>query len=97
MGMGVFEGSTAILGFLEEWMGVYEDFQIEAEEIHDLGNGVTFCIVLQQGRPMGSGGTVQLRYGTCAVWVDGKAVRVWNYPDVDEARAAAERLAEEPR
>jgi ketosteroid isomerase-like protein len=75
-------------------MGAYDDYKIEAEEIHDLGRGVTFSVVLQQGRPAGSGGTVKLRYGTFADWVDGKAVRVWNYPDIDEARAAAERLAE---
>lgn len=97
MGMGAFEGLAAIRGFYEDWMGAYDDYRIKPEEIHDLGNGVTFCVVLQQGRPMGSDGTVQLRYGTCAVWVDGKAVRVWNYPDIDECRAVAERLAEERR
>lgn len=94
MGMGVFKGLTAIRGFYDDWMGAYDDYRIEAEEIYDLGNGVTFCVVLQQGRPAGSDGTVQLRYGTCAEWVDGKAVRVWNYTDIDEARAAAEQLAE---
>jgi len=95
MGMGVFEGLAAIRVFYKDWMGAYEDYRIEAEEIYDLGNGVTFSVILQQGRPMGSGGTVQLRYGSCADWVDGKAVRVWNYPDIGECRAAAERLAEE--
>ncbi len=95
MGMGVFEGLAAIRGFYADWMGAYEDYRIEAEEISDLGNGVTFGVVLQQGRPMGSAGTVQLRYGTLATWVDGKATRVWNYPDIAEARAVAERLAEE--
>jgi hypothetical protein len=29
------------------------------------------------------------------VWEDGLIVRVTNYTDIDEARAAAERLAEE--
>jgi len=29
------------------------------------------------------------------VWVDGKVVRQMSYPDIDEARAAAERLAQE--
>jgi ketosteroid isomerase-like protein len=95
MGMGVFEGRAAIRGFYKDWLGAYEGYRIEPEEIHDLGNGVTWSVVLQQGRPMGSGGTVQLRYGTCATWTDGKAVRVWNYHDIDEARAAAERLAAE--
>jgi ketosteroid isomerase-like protein len=95
MGMGVFEGLAAIRSFYADWMGAYEDYRIEAEEIYDLGNGVTFGVVVQQGRPMGSGGTVKLRYGTFTTWMDGKAERVWNYPDIDEARTAAERLAEE--
>jgi ketosteroid isomerase-like protein len=95
MGMGVFKGLAATRSFYTDWMGAYEDYKIEAEEIHDLGNGVTVGVILQQGRPMGSAGTVQLRYGSCATWVNGKAARVWNYPDVDEARAAAGRLAEE--
>ncbi len=95
MGMGLFEGRVAVRGFYLDWMGAYEDYRIEAEEIHDLGNGVTFGIVVQEGRPMGSLGAVRLRYGSCTQWVDGKAVRVWNYTDIDEARAAAERLAEE--
>ena len=94
MGLGVFKGLAAVSSFYEEWMGAYEDYSIEPEDIYDLGNGVTFGVILQQGRPLGSSGTVQLRYGSCAVWVGGKATHVWNYPDIDEARAAAERLAE---
>ena len=73
MGLGVFEGLVAVRGFYLDWMGAYEDYRIEAEEIHDLGNGVTFGIVVQEGRPMGSLGTVQLRYGTCAQWEIGRA------------------------
>ena len=44
---------------------------------------------------MGSGVTVQLRYANCRGLGGRQAVRALNYPDVDEARAAAERLAEE--
>lgn len=37
----------------------------------------------------------QLRYGTVSVWEDGKIARITHYTDIDEARAAAERLAQE--
>jgi hypothetical protein len=30
-------------------------------------------------------------------WVRGKIIRITGYPDIDEARAAAERLAQERR
>ncbi len=34
-------------------------------------------------------------YAAVSVWADGLAMRVTNHTDIDEARAAAERLAEE--
>jgi limonene-1,2-epoxide hydrolase len=94
-GVGTFNGAAAIRGFLEDWIAAYEEFEIDAEEIADLGNGVTYAVLLQRGRPIGGRGDVHLRAGTVGVWDDGLLERVTNYPDVGEARAAAERLAEE--
>jgi ketosteroid isomerase-like protein len=95
MGMGAFEGRAAARGFLEDWFASYEEYELEAEEILDLGNGVGFRVLNQKGRPVGSSGEVELRYAAVAVWEDGKIVRMTNYNDIDEGRAAAERLAEE--
>ncbi len=96
-GIGRREGAAAIRSFLEDWIGTFEDFEIETEEVHDLGNGVTLSASLQRGRPVGSTGYVQLRYAIVAVWVEGMIERFTTYPDIDAARAAAERLAEERR
>jgi ketosteroid isomerase-like protein len=95
MGMGVFEGQAAARGFLEDWFASYEEYEFEAEEILDLGNGVVFRVLIQKGRPVGSSGEVELRYAAVAVWEDGKIARMTNYTDIDEARAVAERLAKE--
>jgi ketosteroid isomerase-like protein len=95
MGMGTFEGHASVRGFIEDWWGSYEEFEFEAEETLDLGNGVGFRVLIQKGRPVGSSGEVELRYAAVSVWEDGKIVRMTNYTDPDEARAAAERLAEE--
>jgi ketosteroid isomerase-like protein len=94
IGMGVFEGRAAARGFIEDWWGSYEEHEFEAEETLDLGNGVGFRVLIQKGRPVGSSGEVQLRYAAVGVWEDGKIVRMTNYTDIDEARAAAERLAQ---
>ena len=72
MGSARFEGVAAIRGFFEDWFGAYEEFEIEAEEILDLGNGVVFAVTRQKGRPVGSSG----RRSDCAtrrvaVWADG--------------------------
>jgi SnoaL-like domain len=93
--VGRFEGVAAVRGFLEDWLGNYEDFGVTLEEVRDLGNGVTFSVILQHGRLVGSSGHVQLRNAMVDVWVDGVIARTITGPDIDEARAAAERLAEE--
>jgi ketosteroid isomerase-like protein len=96
MGMGTsFEGVAAIRGLYEDWVAAYQHFEIEPEDIVNLGNGVVFAVNRQKGRPVGSTGDVGLRQGTVSIWVEGLIVRIVNYSDIDEARAAAERLAEE--
>jgi ketosteroid isomerase-like protein len=94
MGLEVFEGRAAIRRFFEDWWGNYDVSGIEAEEILDLGNGVTFAVVILKGRPIGSGGEVRFRYAPVTVWRGDAIVREMTYIDIDEARAAAERLAE---
>jgi ketosteroid isomerase-like protein len=86
-GMGVFEGQAAVRGFFEDWRSSYSGIERTAEEIRDLGNLQTACVV-------GSSGSVQLRYAAVAQWRDGLMVRNTTYTDIDVARAAAERVAE---
>jgi ketosteroid isomerase-like protein len=94
-GMGVFEGQAAVRAFFEDWRSPYSDIERKAEEIRDLGNGLTFAVILQKAHVVGSSGSVQLRYAAVAEWIDGLIVRNTTYTDIDEARATAERLAEE--
>jgi ketosteroid isomerase-like protein len=94
MGLEVYEGRAAIHGGLEDWWGAFEVSGAEAEEILDLGNGVSFAVLTLTGRPPGGSGEVQLRYAAVSRWREGVIVRETNYTDIDEARAAAERLAE---
>jgi ketosteroid isomerase-like protein len=94
-GLGVFEGRDAIRGLFEDWWAAFEDFEQEVEEFKDLGGGAAFVVVLQSGRLRGSSGVVALRYAAVGIWCDGLLQRITTYIDIDEARAAAERLAEE--
>ena len=94
-GLGdVFEGQAAIRAFVEGWFGMYEELEFKLEEVHDLGNGVVLAVVLQEGRPVGIAGHVQQREGWVYVWVGGLIARFTVY-DIDEARAAPERVAQE--
>ena len=89
-----FEGRAAIRGFWEDWAVAYEESELRSEEILDLGNGVTFVVSRATGRPVGSTGRVENRVVIVAVWEEGLIVRGTGYDDIDEARVAAERLAE---
>jgi ketosteroid isomerase-like protein len=97
LGLGVYEGRAAVRRFFEDWIGAYDDFRIEFEEIRDLGTGVAFAVLVQTARPAGSVGSVQLRYASVAIWRDGLIESATQYSDVDEARAAAEQLAQARR
>jgi len=94
-GMGVFEGQAAVRSFFEDWSRSYTEIEWEAEEIRDLGNEVTFAVIVQKARVVGSSASAQLRYAAVAEWRDALIVHNTTYTDIDEARAAAERLAQE--
>jgi ketosteroid isomerase-like protein len=91
------EGVAAIRAFWEDWIGGYEEFEAELLELLDLGSGVVFGVMRHTGRPRGSTGQLTMVYAGVNVWVDGLIVEVRSYLDIDEARAAAERLAQERR
>ena len=89
-----FEGRAAIRSFLEDWFGTFEELEFGLEEVRDLGKGVVFAVVTQNGRLVGSAGHVRQREGWVYVWVGGLIARLTTY-ELDEGRAAAERLVEE--
>ena len=55
---------------------------------------MTLTVALQRGRLHGSSATIVLRYAAVARWANGLIQRQATYTDIDEARAAAERLAQ---
>jgi ketosteroid isomerase-like protein len=94
--VGVLEGRETIRSFFEDWHGMYEEFTFEIEEVHDLGNGVTFCVISQCGRLADTAAWIpQERSALVVTWADGLIEKETNFTDPSEARAAAERLAEE--
>jgi ketosteroid isomerase-like protein len=92
---GAFEGREAIRGLLESWIAPYEDYELVLEEFRDLGNGVMLADVLWRGRPTGSSVFVEARQAWVSIVRDGVVERGASNTDRDQARAAAERLAQE--
>jgi hypothetical protein len=65
------------------------------EEFRDLGTGVRFGVTRQHGRPNGSSGVADLRYGAVWTCADGLVERVTVNGSLRNALAEAERLAKE--
>jgi ketosteroid isomerase-like protein len=97
VGLGTYEGTLAIREFVLGWWATFEDHVLEQEETVDLGHGVLFSTIREVGRLAGSDGLVEQHRGWVTVWVGNKIVHHAFYGDMDEARAAAERLAQERR
>jgi ketosteroid isomerase-like protein len=94
---GAFEGREAIRGLMEDMMAPYDDLEVVPAEFSNLGGGVTLSVAVGHGRPRGSSGLVERRVAVVNTWANGLIARTTWYSDIDEARAAAERLAEERR
>jgi ketosteroid isomerase-like protein len=95
MGLGTYRGVSAVRGFMEDWTGSYELFELALEEVLDLGNDVVFAVVVQRARLSNSTAELQMRYASVNSRAGAVFERITNYADIDEGRAAAERLAEE--
>jgi ketosteroid isomerase-like protein len=95
-GLGTYEGLVAIKAFFKDWIGAFDEFEMKLEEITDLGNGVVFAVARQHALSAGAN-PLRLRHAAVSVWEDGVAVLVRNYPDIDEARAIAQVLAQSRR
>jgi ketosteroid isomerase-like protein len=92
-GLGTYQGLVAIRAFFKDWIGAFANFEMKLEEMVDLGNGVVFAVARQTALSEGSSAPLRLRHAAVAVWEDGIAVSITNYPDLDQARSVAEELA----
>jgi hypothetical protein len=94
-GLVVYEGPAAIRAFLGEWWDAFEELAFEPEDVLDLGHGIVFSVVCQSARPANSTARMQRREAYVLEWVEDMTRRVTVYTDIEEGRAAAERLAAE--
>jgi ketosteroid isomerase-like protein len=93
-GLGSHAGLDAIRQYLEDWFGNLDEYEMQVDEVHDLGNGIVFAVVAQVTPGVGHRGLRRVRSGAVFVWVDSIIARVTLYPNIDEGRAAAVRAAD---
>jgi ketosteroid isomerase-like protein len=81
-------GPDGVRGFFRDWVGAFEAWGYEAEELIDAGEATVVCL-RQWGRGKGSGATVENRFW--GVWTvrDGKVVRATHHREKAQALEAA--------
>src|SRR5690348_3470912 len=94
-GLGIYEGARKIRAFCEDWIEVYDEFVLTAENLVDLGRGVVVTVNRHAGRPRHSSAEVILNNAWVFASQNGAILRWTAFNDTDEAYAAAERLAAE--
>jgi len=83
-----YEGVEGAKEFLADWLGAWEDWELELEELHDAGEKVV-AIVHQQGRSKATGLPVEMRFAQVWTLRDGKQLRMEMFADPEEALQAA--------
>jgi SnoaL-like domain len=94
-GLGSHEAPNSLRQFLEDWIGSFDAYELTVQEIQDLGNGIVFAVFLHAADLRGGGGSLRVRSSAVLDWEAGQLVALTSYREMDEARAGAERLAEE--
>jgi len=94
-GLGSHQAPTSLRRFLQDWIGSFDVYELTLEKIQDLGNNVVFAVFFHAADLHGGGGSLRVRSSAVLDWGGGQLVGLTSYRDMDEARAAARRLAQE--
>ena len=88
-GLGVFEGATAIRGFLGDWWRTYEEYENVPEEVISVGEDVVLVVNTLEGRLTGTSEPLRLHNAYMFHCEDGLIFRWTVYQSIDDARRAA--------
>ena len=83
----VYEGADGARGFLDAWMGAWDDWELEVEALLDAGDKV-LALIHQRGTSKAAGMPVEMSLAQVFTLRDGKQTRIELYSDRDEAFAA---------
>ena len=85
---GIGHGRDAVYAMVARWLGAWDEWREEIEEMRDLG-GQVLVVSKQRGRAKGSGIEVETRYAVLYEIRDGKITRLAIYSKPAEALEAA--------
>lgn len=85
---GIGRGRDELNAIIGRWLGAFDEWREEIEEMRGLGNRV-FVVATQHGRGKGSGVEVENRYAVVYEVEGGKITRMTLYRDPGEALEVA--------
>jgi ketosteroid isomerase-like protein len=85
---GSFVGVEEVNGWLEEWLGSFDDWSFDIEELFDAGDQVV-TIVRHHGKAKHGGPEVEMRFAQVWTFRGGLGARMELYADRNEALEAA--------
>jgi ketosteroid isomerase-like protein len=85
---GIGQGREELNAIVGKWVGTWDEWREEIEEMRDLGSNV-LVISTQRGRGRGSGIEVETRYGMLYEVAGGKITRLTMYRSPADALEAA--------
>jgi ketosteroid isomerase-like protein len=84
---GVYRGQADVREFFRKWIGSWEDYELEVQELIDAGDSVVM-VGWERGRGKGSGIRVENRLFTVWTFRNGKAIRIKRFSERAEALEA---------
>jgi ketosteroid isomerase-like protein len=88
MDSGIVHGREELVRIIGEWVGEFDDWREEIDEIRDLGSQV-YVVATQRGRGKGSGIEIETRYALLYEVQAGQITRMTMFHEPAEALAAA--------
>jgi ketosteroid isomerase-like protein len=89
LGLGTYKGREGFVEFIELWVGEFDDWWLDVDQLIDAGDDRVVTIYRQTGTGKGSGASVEFHAGAVNELQDGKVIRVRNFSSPDEALEAA--------
>jgi ketosteroid isomerase-like protein len=83
-----YEGIEGAREFLTDWVGAWDDWELEIEELHEAGDRVV-AVARQRGTSKATGLPVDMHFAQVWTLRDGRQIRMEMYADPDEALRAA--------
>jgi ketosteroid isomerase-like protein len=88
---GIHRGFDGLFTWTGEWLGAFEDWSQELRTAEPVGARHVLVDVHQSGKGAGSGVPVEMDLVYMFEIADGQLMRFHLYPDIKQARAAAEQ------